>query len=118
MIILKMLPVLIFWLIFGYVVLMISYPETLTQANIIQLLYFFIPLFLALTFTINLILKFAVRSVLITLTLITFLILNALGILNLVTFVLTPFAFGLFISYFKKKSNLTSNLKIRKLTHK
>lgn len=120
-----LVPTIVFWGIFIYVVLMVPYPQTFTQANIIQLLSFFIPLFLALIFTINIFLNFLIRSILISATLIIFLILQALQSLSLLTFILTSCAFGLLISYFKKKrgltpikSGLTSNLKIRKLTHK
>lgn len=115
MFILKILPALFFWGIFISVVLMIPYPETLTQASLFQSLIFFIPFFLALTFTINIFLNFLIRSILISATLIVLLILQALQTLNLLTFILTSMAFGLLISYFKKRKRLTSSSKIPKL---
>ena len=112
----KIISALIFWGVFIYAVLMVSYPKTFTEANIIQLLSFFIPLFLALIFTIDIFLKFFIRSILISATLITFLILQTLQTLNLLTLILTTLAFGLLISYFKKKKGLTTSSKIPKLT--
>lgn len=112
----KFLLALFFWGILAYVILQVPYPDSLTQSNTTQLLAFFIPLFLALNFTINIFLKFLIRSSLISAALITFLILQALQTLNLLTFILTSLAFGLLISYFKKKKGLTTSSKIPKLT--
>lgn len=114
----KTISAIIFWGIFIFVIFQIPYPNSLIQANMIQMLSFFFPLFFALIFTINIFLNFLIRSILVSSALIVFLILQALQSLNLLTFILTSVAFGLFISYFKKKTHLTSNLKIRKLTHK
>ena len=114
----KFLPALIFWGIFIYVVLQIPYPESLTQANYTQLLYFFIPLFLATILTLNLILKNILISTSISLGFIFLLFLKALGSLNLITGILTLIPFGLLISYFKKtkRHSLTNYSKIPKLT--
>ncbi len=115
----KIIPVLIFWAIFGYVVLQVPYPDSLTQANPTQLLAFFLSLFLAITFTLNIFLKNIFSSCSISLGLIFLLILKALDSLNLVTGILTTVAIGLLISYFRKikRKNLTKILKIPKLTH-
>lgn len=115
-IVFKILLALIFWGVFIFVIFFIDYPKSLTQASLFQVFPFFISLFLALTFTINIFLKFAVRSALISATIIIFLILQALQTLNLLTFLLTILAFGLLLSYFKKKKGLTSTSKIPKLT--
>lgn len=115
----KIAPTLIFWGIFGYVILQVPYPDTLTQANLQQLLFFFIPLFFAIILTLNIILKNIFSSASISLGLVFLLILKALDSLNLVTGVLTVIAVGLLISYFRKmnRRSLTKLSKISKLTH-
>lgn len=115
----KSLPSLIFWGIFAYVVLQVPYPDTLTQANPKQLLFFFIPLFLAITLTLNAFLKNIFSSSSISLGSIFLLILKALDSLNLVTLSLTTIAVGLLVSYFRKikRRNLTKLPKISRLTH-
>ena len=121
------LPV-IFWGIFASVVLQIPYPDTITQANVTQLLAFFIPLFLAITLTLNSILKNILMAGSIGLGLILLLILKSLDSLNIVTGILIIISIGLLVSYFrkiKKRSpsinsgfkNLTKLPKIPKLTH-
>jgi len=112
---LKILLSLIFWGVFIYVVFQIPYPESLTQASINQLLYFFIPLFLALIFTSNLLLKSILRSILISFGIILLLVLKALDSLNIVSALLTIIAVGLLISYFKTPTSLTSGSNIPKL---
>ena len=114
----RFIPALFFWGIFVYVILQIPYPETITQANVTQLLAFFIPLFLAITLTLNLILKNILMSGSISLGLIFLLILKSLDSLNIVTGILIVISIGLLISYFKKNKNrrLTNYSKIPKLT--
>lgn len=114
----KIIPALIFWGIFGFVVLEIPYPESLTQADLIQLLAFFIPLFLALTLTLNIFLKNILSSFSISLGLIFLLTLQALDSLNIVTSILTVITTYLLFSYFQKikKRSLTKLPKIPKLT--
>lgn len=114
----KIIPSLIFWAIFVYIIFQVPYPETITQANIIQLLSFFVPLFLAITLTLNLILKNIFISTSISLGLIFVSFLQALDSLNLVTAVLILIPVGLLISSFgkRKKKSLTNYSKIPKLT--
>ena len=114
----KIIPIIFLWSAFTFVVLQIPYPETITQANLTQLLTFFITLFLALTITINLFLKNILSSLSISLGLIFLLTLKALDSLNLVTGILVVIAVGLFVSYFRKikRNNLTKLPKIPKLT--
>ncbi len=116
-ILLKIIPRLIFWVIFLYVVLQVPYPESLTQANLQQLLLFFIPLFLAITLTLNLISKNIFIAGSISLGLIFPLLLKALDSFNLVTGFLILISVALLVSYFKKikKRNLTKWPKIPKL---
>lgn len=114
----KIAPTLIFWGIFIYVVLQVPYPNSLTQANHIQLLTFFVPLFLAITLTLNILLKNIFIAGSISLGIILFLILKALDSLNLVTLSLTVIAGGLLVSYFRKikRRNLTKLPKVPRLT--
>lgn len=107
---------LIFWALFILVILGVSYPNSLTQANSFQIFAFFIPLILALTFSFNIFLKNIFVSFSISLGLIFLLILKALDSLNLVTLSLSIIAVGLLISYFRK-ANLTKVPKIPKLTN-
>lgn len=114
----KIIPAIFFWGIFAVVVLQIPYPESLTQANSLQLLAFFIPLFLALSMTLNIFLRNILSSLSISLGLIFLLILQALASLNIVTATLTVVATYLLFSYFRKikKRSLTKPPKISKLT--
>lgn len=101
-IILRILLPLFFWGSFISVIFKIPYPETFTQANLNQILPFFIALFLSLIFTFNIFLKNILQSFSFSLGLIFLLILKALDALNFVTGILTLFAAGLLFSYFKK----------------
>lgn len=107
----KIIPALIFWGIWILVIFYVPYPESLTQASLWQILAFFIPLFLALTFTLSA--PVALGIVFLTL-------LKALDTLNFVSAILIIVAVGLLLSYFKRgkgKHNLTSIPGISKLTH-
>ena len=115
---LKIIPTILFWGGFIYVLFMIPYPQSLTEANILQITLFFISLFLTLIFTSNIYLKSFFNSSSISLGLIFLLILKALDSLNIVTGLLIIISVGLLISYFRKikKHNLTKLPKIPKLT--
>lgn len=123
--ILKIIPALFLWGIFIFVVLKIPYPQSLTQANLTQLGLFFIPLYFALTSTLNIFLKNIFISSSISLGLILLLILKALDSINIVTAILIIIMVALLVSYFSKKnkrqnlnpikSNLTKLPKIPKL---
>lgn len=121
----KIIPALLLWAIFIYVILLIPYPDSITQANFQQLFFFFIPLFFAIIFTLNIFLKNVFLSASISLGLNFVLIVKALDSLNLVTGVLIIISVGLLVSYFKKRkrrslipieSGLTKWGKIPKLT--
>src|SRR3989344_2108184 len=112
----SLVHMLISWGIFIYVVLKIPYPETLTSANIFQVFSFFTSLFLSLSFTINLLLHFMLKSIVISFGIILIIVLKALNSLNIVSFGLTVIAFGLLLSYLKKqKSRLTSRSNVPKI---
>ncbi len=98
----KLFPVLILWFAFVYVLFNVDYPQTLVQASWFQFISFFLTLFLAILFTLNIFLSFLAVSFFISLGLIILLLLQALHTLNLVTGILTIVAIWLFISYFKK----------------
>lgn len=114
----KLVPVILFWGIFIFVVLQVPYPKSLIQIQIIQLMSFFIPLILALIFTINLFVRNFYLSCSLSLGLVSLLILKALDTLNLVTSALIIVTVGLLISYFRKikRGSLTKLPKIPKLT--
>lgn len=115
----KITPVLFLWGIFGLVILQVPYPQSITQADFLQLSLFFIPLFLAILFTLNIFLKMGLISGSLSLGIIFLLILKALDSLNAVTAVLVIISIGLLISYFRKfkRKNLTKLPKIPKLTN-
>ncbi|MBI2196208.1 hypothetical protein HYU45_01205 [Candidatus Daviesbacteria bacterium] len=124
-IILKIFPSLFFWGSFTFVVLQVPYPESLTQANAMQIFPFFLSLYLALVFTLNIFLKNILFSSSVCLGLVLLLILKALNSLNIITGALVIIATGLLASYFRKtkrkglnpiKSDLTKLSKIPKLT--
>lgn len=114
----KLIPAIIFWGIFVLVIFKVPYPEIFTEASPQQLLSFFIPLFLALSLTINLFVKNIPASLSISLGIIFLLSLKAVESLNLVTGILILVTVGLLVSYFMKitKRNLTKLPKIPKLT--
>ncbi|MBU1000305.1 hypothetical protein KKE78_02845 [Patescibacteria group bacterium] len=101
-VILKIIPALIFFGIFIFVVLQVPYPKSLTQASFYQIGIFFASLFLALMITFNLFFKNIFLSLSFSLGIIFLLILKALDSLNFITTSLTLLAIGLLFSYFKK----------------
>lgn len=109
---------LISWGILIWVILQIPYPDSLSQARLTQLLLFFIPLYLALVFTLNILLKNILLSCSISLGLILLLVIKALDSLNLVTGILVTIATYLLAGYFRKtnRKHLTKLSKIPKLT--
>lgn len=116
---LKIILCAIFWGIFGFVILQVPYPNSLTQATLLQIMAFFISLFLAITFTLNIFFYFYLLSGILAIGIIFLIILKALDSLNTVTAILTLIAEGLLFSYFRKikKGGLTSQGKIRRLTN-
>lgn len=99
----KIFPALFFWGVFGYIVLQVPYPQSITQAGFLQLSLFFIPLSLAILFTLNIFLKMGLISGSLSLGIIFLLILKALDSLNLITGSLIIVSVGLLISYFRKR---------------
>ncbi|OGE26854.1 hypothetical protein A3C26_03045 [Candidatus Daviesbacteria bacterium RIFCSPHIGHO2_02_FULL_39_12] len=99
----RFVPAVIFWGIFVYEVFNLSYPDSLTQANWQQILFFFTPLFLAFVFSANIFVKNILISSSLSLGLIFLLVLKALDSLNIITGILILAAVGFLISYFAKK---------------
>ncbi len=116
MLIFKLFPALLCWIIFVYVIFQLPYPDSLTSASTFQIFSFFTSLFLSLSFSINIFINFMLRSIIISFGLILLLVLKALNSLNLVSCALTIIAFGLLISYVKKpKYKLTYHTKTSRL---
>lgn len=115
-ILLRLIPAFILWGIFAYVVFYIPYPESITQADILQLSSFFISLFLALLFTFNILLRAFALSGTLSLGIIFLLILKALDSFNFVTGTLLILAIGLLVSYFRKNKSLTKVSKLSKIS--
>lgn len=125
--ILTIVLALIFWASFTVIILQVPYPQTITQASLTQILFFFVPLLLAGTLTLKFFLKNLFLAGIISLGLIFSLILQALNSLNIVTISLIITSVALLISYFRKSKkrntltgsvfkNLTNRAKIPKLT--
>lgn len=114
----RFLPLSLSLLLFIISILKIPYPNSLTQAGIVQIVGFFIPLFLAIMFTVNIFLKNFWVSASCALGIILLLILKALNSLSILTFAFVAISTGLLISYFRKikKRNLQKVPKIPKLT--
>lgn len=114
----RIIPSLLFWIVFIFIIFNTPYPDSLTQANLNQVIPFFASLFLVLLLTFNIFLKNIFISFSISLGVILFLILQALDSLNLVTGILIIISAGLLISYFKKtkSKHLVKLPKIPKLT--
>ncbi|MBI2338352.1 hypothetical protein HYU95_04175 [Candidatus Daviesbacteria bacterium] len=110
-IVFKIVLALLLWAFFAFVVLTVTYPESFTQAKVDQLALFFIPLFLALTLSFNVIFKNIFQSSSVSLGLIFLLILKALDSLNLVTGLLILVSVGLLCSYFKKTKRKVEGIK-------
>ena len=111
----SIVPALVCWGIFIYVILQVPYPETLTSANTFQIFAFFSAIFLAFSFTLNFFLGYMLKSIIISFGLILLLVLKALNSLNIVSFALTIIAFGLLLSYLKKQKRLTSHSNVPKM---
>lgn len=124
---LKILPALICWGAFAFVVFKVPYPDSITAANYTQILPFFASLYLALILTFNILFRNILFSFSICLGLIFLLILKSLDSLNIVTGILITITTYLLADYFRKIKkrgpsrnsgfkNLTKRTKIPKLT--
>ena len=109
----KLFLPLFLWGVFIYIVNTFEPPQIFTQISLFQILLFFIPLFLALTFTINMLVRFLIFSFTIALALCLIILLKGIGGLNPISGLLTLFAFGLLLSYlkqFKRKFQIRTKL--------
>lgn len=120
---LKAILSLLSWGAFLWVLFFVDYPKSLTQANPLQLLAFFTPLFFAISFSLYMIIKKIILCFIISLGISLLLILKALDSLNFVSGGLAVISVVLLVSYFKKgsanltptNSGLTSSSSIPKL---
>ena len=114
----KATPAVIFWIFFSVVIFQVPYPESLIKADFVQISFFFLSLYLALLFSLNIFLRNLPSSASISLGIISLLILKALDTLNLITTILVIASIMLLVNYFKKSKSgsLTSTQKIPKLT--
>jgi hypothetical protein len=110
----KFLPILIFGLLFVNVIYFAKPPQTLTSGTFIQLLLFFIPLFLFLIFLLNIIFRFFIRSFIFSLGIILILIFKSLEMLNILTGALIIIASN-FIAISFKKTRTAQTSKIQSL---
>lgn len=107
-VLIRVFPLIIFWGTFIGVILFLPYPDSLPQASFLQMIAFFIPLFLAITFTVDLVLKNIPSSIAFSLGIILLLALKALKSVNSLYIILIVLAVGLLVSYFKSmRSPLT-----------
>lgn len=121
----KWLPILVPGITWGIVIWKLSPPSSLIEANSAQLILFFAPLFLLLVSIMNLYFNFYLKSIVVGLGIIILLVLQALGILNIVSFILTLIAVLLILKTLKKTTpkrrfgapKLTPQVKIPKLSH-
>ncbi|MDD2822637.1 MAG: hypothetical protein PHQ59_01015 [Candidatus Daviesbacteria bacterium] len=114
----KILPILIFGGVFVIIVYFTKPPQSLTSANFIQLLLFFIPLFLFLIFLLNIFFKFYIRSFILSLGIILMIIFKSLGMLNFLSGALIIVATTFSAISFKKTRSLQQSkiqsLKLKK----
>lgn len=98
----KLFLPLLLWGVFIYIVNTFESPQSFTQISLFQMLLFFLPLFLAILFTINFVIGFLLFSLTISLAICLIILLKGIGGLNLISGILTLFAFGLLLSYLKQ----------------
>lgn len=98
----RVILALFFWIIFIFVIFKIDYPKSLVDATLLQLTYFFLSFSLAITLTVNLLIKNFKLAMLLTLGIDLILILKGLSSLNIITLVVVLMAVALLGSYFKK----------------
>ena len=92
----------LFAIILGMVVWLVEPPESITGTSPIQLLAFFLPLLLFLTFSINLYFKSPVKSLGISVGIIVLLMFQSLGVLNVLSGAVTIAVIAFLIKWLKK----------------
>lgn len=112
----KITLILIFGIIFAWIIFQIEPPQSLTTASTIQLVLFFLPLLLFLTFLINLFFQFWVRSLIIGLGITVMIALKGLDSLNLISLLLIFLAVFFLSRAFKKNNKKAYQAKILKIS--
>lgn len=112
----KILPILISGGILFYLIYFTKPPDSWNQASTLQILGFFLPLLILVTFIVNLFFNYLPRSFIIGLAVMILVVLKLIDILNLLTapavILITIVSF-----YFFKKPKFTRVTKIPKLKH-
>jgi hypothetical protein len=104
------------WVVFILVIIFVDYPKTLPTATTVQLIAFFLPFFLSISLTINLIFKNLPSSMAFSLGIILLLILKTLQAINSLSVILILLAIVLLISYFKGPHQPQPKTAIKNLT--
>lgn len=111
----KFVPVTLFAVILSWVIWQVEPPKSLTNATITHIIIFFLPLFFLLIFLTNLILRFYLKSLVLSFGIVLIFILQALAALNPVSFFLVSLAVILLIKSFKKPASKNYQAKIPQL---
>lgn len=111
----KIIPIFVSGVVLSFVIWQVKPPEDLSQASITQILLLFIPLISFFIFTVNLFLKFILKSIIVSLLLTTLLIFKALG-LNPITLIAILGAVAATFKYLKKNQKNPYQAKIPKLS--
>lgn len=98
----KIFPILIFGIILAVVFWKVEPPKSFTQVSPFQLIIFFIPLLLFLVFLTNLLFKSLLRSVTVGICLLIIIILQTLGALNWIIFIVLFLGTLLLVKFIKK----------------
>jgi len=120
----RIFPALLSLIVFVLIIYYTPYPRTWYSASVSQILLFFIPLLVFLTFFLNIFINFYEKSFSLSLGLLILIVLRSIDELNIITGVLTLLAAFLLSTTFKKplwkprqiQKGLTSPFKISKLT--
>lgn len=112
----KILPVIFFGTIVVLVAWLTPPPKSFTQASLFQLVEFFLPLLLFLTFLLNLYFKFFLKSLIFSVGSVILLILQGLAALNIISALLTTIAIFLITKSLKKPVSSSYQSKIPKLS--
>lgn len=112
----KLIPVFIFTAIFGLVISQIQPPQSLPSSSPTQLLLFFLPLLLFLTFLLNLYYKFTLKSLLISLSIVALFFLKGFDLFNIFSVTAILAFIVLTLKFLKRPKKFDYQPKIPKLS--
>lgn len=107
----KIIPIFILGSLFALVIWQVPPPISLSESSPFLLLAFFLPLTLLLVYLANLYLKSFCKSLAVSLSLISLLILQGLDWLNIATFLGVGLGLYLIFKYFKKPTSFSREIK-------